>query len=70
VTQDEIDEFTASIDSKFLKYTECSAKTRINVDECFYTAVRAIRTKNAPAATKKSKSRKNLRKISPSCSLL
>ena len=63
-------DFIKSTQSKYITYLESSAKTRINVDECFHTIVRKIREQNKPAVTKKAGARKKLKKISPGCNLL
>jgi GTPase KRas protein len=47
-----------------LKYVETSAKTRTNVDECFYELVREVRKFRGPAVTQKKDKRK------ASCNLL
>ena len=69
ITKQEIDDFVAST-GKSIKYIETSARTRSNVDECFYETVRSVRAANAPTQAKKTKAKKSLKKIHPGCNLL
>ena len=67
VTSQEISDFLGTIGDKNIRYVECSAKTRTNVDEAFHELVRAVR-KSKSASLKKDCKKKS--RLHPSCPLL
>ena len=68
VSEKDISDFIVQT-GKQVEYIECSAKTRKNVDESFFTLVRKLRKENNPQNEKKKRT-KGLKKLHPGCNLL
>jgi GTPase KRas len=70
ITQEEITSFIRSTGDKNMRYIECSAKTRTNVDEAFHTLVRSVRQSKIDQQKKLRKDSKKKSRMHPTCPLL